>query len=37
MEKRIQGWSHAKKLALIEGRLDDLPALSRSRTRRNAP
>lgn len=30
-EKRIQGWSRAKKLALIEGRFDDLPALSRSR------
>src|SRR5580698_8169714 len=31
VEKRIQGWSRAKKLALIEGRLDDLPALSRGR------
>jgi putative endonuclease len=33
MEKRIQGWSRAKKLALIEGRLGDLPELSRSRRR----
>jgi putative endonuclease len=30
-EKQIQGWSRAKKEALIQGRLDDLPALSRSR------
>jgi putative endonuclease len=30
LEKRIQGWSRAKKLALIEGRFDDLPGLSRS-------
>jgi putative endonuclease len=30
LEKRIQGWSRAKKLALIEGRLHDLPGLSRS-------
>jgi putative endonuclease len=30
-EKQIQGWSHAKRLALVEGRLDDLRALSRSR------
>ncbi len=29
-EKQIQGWSRAKKRALIEGRLDDLPGLSRS-------
>ena len=27
-EKQIQGWNRAKRLALIEGRLDDLPALS---------
>ena len=27
-EKKIQGWSRAKKLALIEGRMSDLPALS---------
>ena len=31
-EKQIQGWSRAKKLALIEGRLGDLPALSRHST-----
>ena len=30
-EKQIQGWSRAKKLALIEGRLEDLPGLSRRR------
>lgn len=31
LEKQIQGWSRAKRLALIEGRYWDLPALSRSR------
>ena len=38
-EKQIQGWSRAKRLALIEGRFDDLKALSRSRAsaRANAP
>ncbi|WP_407360445.1 GIY-YIG nuclease family protein [Microbacterium sp. LBN7] len=30
-EKQIQGWSRAKKIALIELRGQDLPALSRSR------
>jgi putative endonuclease len=30
-EKQIQGWSRAKKLALTEGRFDDLSALSRGR------
>ena len=30
-EKQVQGWSHAKKLALIEGRFDDLRALSKPR------
>ncbi|WP_396641659.1 GIY-YIG nuclease family protein, partial [Microbacterium sp.] len=29
-EKRIQGWSRAKKQALIDGRMSDLPGLSRS-------
>ncbi len=29
-EKQIQGWSRAKRLALIEGRFSDLPGLSRS-------
>ncbi|MBX0301010.1 GIY-YIG nuclease family protein [Cryobacterium sp. 1639] len=27
-EKQIQGWSRAKRIALIEGRVDDLPGLS---------
>ena len=31
LEKQIQNWSHAKRLALIEGRFDDLKALSRKR------
>jgi putative endonuclease len=32
-EKQVQGWSRAKRIALIEGRLDDLPDLaSRPRT-----
>ena len=30
-EKQIQGWSRAKREALIEGRIADLPRLSRSR------
>ena len=29
LEKRVQGWSRAKRRALIDGRLDELPALSR--------
>ena len=29
MEKRVQGWSRAKREALIEGRYNDLPRLSR--------
>lgn len=33
LEKRIQGWGRAKRLALIEGRMDALPGLS-SRARR---
>ena len=33
-EKQIQGWSRAKREALMEGRLNDLPRLSRSK--RNA-
>ena len=32
-EKQIQGWSRAKRRALIEGRLDDLPGLARGRSR----
>ena len=31
-EKQVQGWSRAKKLALIESRWDDLPGLSRRST-----
>ncbi|WP_269937026.1 GIY-YIG nuclease family protein [Arthrobacter sp. HY1533] len=34
LEKQIQGWSRAKREALIEGRLSDLPGLSRSRQAR---
>ena len=30
LEKQIQGWSHAKRLALVEGRLEDLPKLART-------
>lgn len=30
-EKQVKGWSRQKKLALIEGRWNDLPALSRNR------
>ena len=30
-EKQVQGWGRAKRIALIEGRLDDLPALARAR------
>jgi len=29
-EKQVQGWSRAKRIALIEGRFDDLPGLSRT-------
>jgi putative endonuclease len=29
MEQRLKGWSRAKKEALIEGRFEDLPKLSR--------
>ncbi|GAA5133722.1 hypothetical protein GCM10023339_69740 [Alloalcanivorax gelatiniphagus] len=28
MEKRIQGWSRAKRQALVDGRTDDLPGLA---------
>jgi putative endonuclease len=30
VEKQIQGWGRAKRLALIEGRYDDLPGLART-------
>ncbi|GAA3736191.1 hypothetical protein GCM10022239_10140 [Leifsonia bigeumensis] len=33
-EKQVQGWGRAKRIALIEGRVGDLPALSRSRQAR---
>ncbi len=33
-EKHVQGWSRAKREALIEGRFGDLPALSKRRRRR---
>ncbi len=36
-EKQIQNWSRAKRLALIEGRLQDLPALARGHNRRPLP
>ena len=32
-EKQIQGWGRAKREALIEGRLEDLPGLSRTSDR----
>jgi putative endonuclease len=28
-EKQVQGWSRKKKIALIEGRLDELPELAK--------
>jgi len=33
LEKQVQGWGRAKRIALIEGRLDDLHALARRRRR----
>ncbi|RRJ85961.1 GIY-YIG nuclease family protein [Gulosibacter macacae] len=36
LEKQVQGWSRAKREALIEGRFEDLPALSRKRRRPRA-
>ena len=35
-EKQIQNWGRAKRIALIEGRLDDLSALARGRSGRPA-
>jgi hypothetical protein len=32
-EKKLQNWSHAKRLAVIEGRWEDLPGLSRNRSK----
>ncbi|RAN72678.1 hypothetical protein B5P43_32415 [Bacillus sp. SRB_336] len=37
LEKQIQGWSRAKREALIEGRLKDLPGLSEARSRQMGP
>jgi putative endonuclease len=34
-EKQVQGWSRAKRIALIEGRVGDLPELSRSKSADN--
>lgn len=31
MEKRVQGWSRAKREALIDGRHKDIPSLARKR------
>jgi putative endonuclease len=36
-EKRVQGWSREKRLALIQGRWDDLPELSRRSGAREQP
>ena len=36
VEKRLQGWSRAKRRALIEGRFEDLPGLA-SRRRAEGP
>ncbi|WP_051208589.1 GIY-YIG nuclease family protein [Propionicicella superfundia] len=36
LERKVHGWGRAKRLALIEGRHDELPALSRSRPRTDA-
>jgi putative endonuclease len=33
LEKQIQGWGRAKRQALIDGRLHDLPALARTAKR----
>ncbi|WP_322938074.1 GIY-YIG nuclease family protein [Nocardioides bizhenqiangii] len=32
LEKKLQGWSHPKKKAFVEGRFGDLPELARCRT-----
>jgi putative endonuclease len=37
VEKRIQGWSRAKREALIAGRVDLLPALSRKDFTKRTP
>ena len=37
VEKQIQGWGRAKRQALIDGRLADLPALARTAKDREGP
>jgi len=34
LEKQVQGWSHSKRRALIDGRLGELPQLSKKRRER---
>jgi putative endonuclease len=36
-EKQIKGWSRKKKEAVIQGRYDDLPELSKSKNSRMSP
>ncbi|HEV7742497.1 MAG TPA: GIY-YIG nuclease family protein [Pseudolysinimonas sp.] len=36
MEKRVQGWSRAKRRALIDGRYSDLPNLAKKDFRRGS-
>jgi putative endonuclease len=36
-EKQVQNWGRAKREALIEGRLADLPDLARTAKRRRPP
>ena len=36
-EKQIQNWGRAKRQALVDGRLGDLPALARGRCRPDLP
>ena len=37
IERQLHGWSRAKKMALVEGRSDALPALAARRTRTRPP
>ena len=37
LEKRIKGWRGEKKIALIEGRIDDLPGLALPYNERSEP
>ena len=36
-EKQVQGWGRAKRLALIEGRMELLPELAKKRFAKRAP